>query len=481
MANRRFTHFVIFAEMRTGSNFLEQSINQFADLHCHGELFNPHFIGSANTKEYLGISLKGRENSPLDLITKIRHKDDAIIPGFRFFNDHDPRVLTACLKDENCGKVILTRNPLESFVSLKIAAKTGQWKLTDLKDKRSAQIRFRAPEFNKHLGAVQDFQLLLLDALQTSGQTAFYINYEDINSVDILNGLARFLGAAEEAKSLKSKLKKQNPAPLDSKVENFAEMKSALSQIDFLNLSRTPTFEPRRGAAVPGYFAGNTVPLLFMPLDGAPVGRVKNWIAEHDGVKPDGLMQDFNQKTLRQWRRRHDGYQSLTVVRHPMARIYQTFCDCIVNRQADGYEDMQSVLKENYGLNIPEHGNDTAGYDAGAHKSLFLSFLAFLEGNLAGQTRIKVDAAWASQSAIIQGINTVAPIGHIFREDRLEPSLRYIEETLGLAHRAIGGPTPGPPKFSLAEIYDAELEEKSRKLYQRDYLHFGYGDWCEPG
>ena len=40
-------YFAIFGAMRTGSNLLERSINQFPGLHCHGELFNPSFVGKA--------------------------------------------------------------------------------------------------------------------------------------------------------------------------------------------------------------------------------------------------------------------------------------------------------------------------------------------------------------------------------------------------------------------------------------------------
>jgi len=37
----RFDCFVVFAEMRTGSNFLEANLNAFDGLTCHGEAFNP--------------------------------------------------------------------------------------------------------------------------------------------------------------------------------------------------------------------------------------------------------------------------------------------------------------------------------------------------------------------------------------------------------------------------------------------------------
>ena len=40
-----FTSFVVLAEMRTGSNFLEANLNALEGVTCHGEAFNPHFIG----------------------------------------------------------------------------------------------------------------------------------------------------------------------------------------------------------------------------------------------------------------------------------------------------------------------------------------------------------------------------------------------------------------------------------------------------
>ena len=58
---RPFDSFVLFAEMRTGSNFLEANINGFADLHCHGEAFNPHFIGYPTREEICGVTLAERE------------------------------------------------------------------------------------------------------------------------------------------------------------------------------------------------------------------------------------------------------------------------------------------------------------------------------------------------------------------------------------------------------------------------------------
>ena len=63
-------------------------------------------------------------------------------------------------------------------------------------------------QFDEHLGALRAFQLRLMQNLQLSGQTAFYVAYEDIQNVDVVNGLAKFLGQSEQLNNLSKKLKK---------------------------------------------------------------------------------------------------------------------------------------------------------------------------------------------------------------------------------------------------------------------------------
>ena len=220
---RPFDSFVLLAEMRTGSNFLETNLNAFPDIQCHGEAFNPAFIGYPNGTEILGVTQAMRDADPDRLVDMIREKSEGI-GGFRYFHDHDPRVLDRVLDDPRCAKVILTRNPLDSYVSWKIAQATGQWKLTNVKSRKDGWARFDPQEFDAHVAALQAFQVQLLNRLQTSGQAAFYIPYEDIQDLAVVNGLARFLGSAHQLESLNKNLKPQNPAGLDEKVSNFDEI-----------------------------------------------------------------------------------------------------------------------------------------------------------------------------------------------------------------------------------------------------------------
>ncbi|MBS8224965.1 nodulation protein NodH [Vannielia litorea] len=472
----RFDSFVIFGEMRTGSNYLEENINRFEGLHCYGEAFNPHFVGHHNTKELFDMTLAAREADPLRLIDRMK-KNTKGLPGFRFFHDHDPRVLEACLPDPRCAKVILIRNPLESYVSRKIAAETGQWRLTDAKHRRDAKIRFDGAEFEALVAELQAFQLLLQHEMQITGQTGFYIAYEDINDLGVLNGLARFLGCEAPLEELSTKLKKQNPGGLEEKVANFDEMQAALARIDTFGLTRTPNFEPRRGGVVPTYLACAVSPILHMPVKGAALGPVERWMAALDGVESDALQRGFNQKTLRQWRRHNKGGRSFSVVAHPLARAHRVFCHHILRTEGDGaFSKIRSTLREGYKVPLPE-GEPGGDYDTTAHHAAFLGWLKFLKANLAGQTGVRIDAAWASQAAVLQGFSELGLPDMVIREDQLELGLSQL---LAQCHIESAPPLEAledEGALLLDTILDDQIEQAALDAYQRDYLTFGFKRW----
>lgn len=472
----RFDYFVVFAEMRTGSNFLEANLNALDDVHCHGEAFNPYFIGYPKSDNILGVTLADREADPSKLITAFINSADHLA-GFRFFHDHDPRVLDRMLDNPRCAKIILTRNPAESYVSWKIAQATGQWKLTDVKRRKDAKASFDAEDFAAHIDTLQQFQILLLNRLQTSGQTAFYVAYEDLQSIDVMNGLATFLGVSARLDGLDKSLKVQNPAPLSGKVENFDDMQTALATMDPFNLTRTPNFEPRRSAAVPTYVLGHKAPLIFLPIQGGPVDIVERWLADLDGVSVDDLPRRLNQKDLRQWKRAHPTHRSFTVLRHPVARAHRAFCDCILANGPEAYGQIRQTLRKQYGLVVPQDGVGPDWTQA-QHREAFAQFLTFLKANLSGRTSIRVDAAWCSQSQTVQGFAQFIPPDFTLRESELATDLPALAARVGLA----GALAPGDPQtdqpFQLSDVYDEEIEAIARAAYQRDYMMFGFAAWA---
>ncbi|GGH28938.1 hypothetical protein SAMN05444007_104323 [Cribrihabitans marinus] len=470
-----FDYFIVLAEMRTGSNFLEANLNALDGIACHGEAFNPHFIGYPNKTDLLGITRAMRDADPAALIAAIRDAPDDLA-GFRFFHDHDPRALEAALADPRCAKIVLTRNPLDSYLSWKIAQETGQWKLTNIKRRKDARARFDAEEFAAHVARLQTFQVEILNRLQRSGQTAFHLAFEDLQDVEVMNGLARWLGVDSRLDRLDQSLKRQNPSPPSAKVANPDEMEAALAGVDWFNLSRTPNFEPRRGPSVPSYVLGAGTPLLFLPIRGGPDARVTRWMAQLDGVGEDALQTGLNQKALRKWMRGTPDHRRFTVLRHPLARAHAVFCDRILSVGPGSYLRIRETLRKQFKLPIPKAAPDD-GYSRADHRAAFEAFLGFLQMNLAGQTPIRVDGHWCSQAQALSNFAEFTMPDLVCREDEMADLLPDLARRCG--HPDPPAPDPAEPDrpHPLGEIYDADLEKLAAEIYHRDYLMFGFGPW----
>ncbi|WP_373354918.1 nodulation protein NodH [Pseudoroseicyclus sp. CXY001] len=463
-----FDAFVVFAEMRTGSNFLEANLNAMEGVTCHGEAFNTFIIGTLKGTEILGISREERDADPMRLVEAIRTAPG--LNGFRYFHNHDQRVLLPVLEDPRIAKVVLTRNPLDCFISRRIADATGYWKVTDAKSaQHRAKAVFDAEAFEQHLARVQGFQLQIQKALQVTGQTAYYLDYEDLFELDTLNGLAKFLGV-EGLSSLDRTLKKQNPEPMEERVENFGEMQAALAGYDRFDLSRTPNFEPRRGPGVPSWLAAAASPVIHLPIPAGPLAAVRKWLRELDGAPPQ---KGFTGKELKAWLAAHPERRSFTVLRHPLARAHAAYCDKVAPGGPEGYDDLRRVLAIQFGFQ-PEA--DPA--DMAAHRANFLTFLKFVRSNIAGQTAQRIDPAWASQTAVLQGFSAWAMPGLVLREDELADDLPRLAARLGREAPALG--ETDPHRQRLAAIADEPLQAAARAAYPRDFELLGFGAWAPP-
>ncbi|HBB84851.1 MAG TPA: nodulation protein NodH, partial [Sulfitobacter sp.] len=136
----------------------------------------------------------------------------------------------------------------------------------------------------------------------------------------------------------------------------------------------------------------------------------------------------------------------------------------------------RNTLMRRYKMPLPKDGPD-AGYDRDAHRTAFVAFLKFLKGNLAGQTSIRVDAAWCSQAQAIAGFGEFCLPDRIIREEDLAAELAALATTQGHA-TSPGVPAPVEPgPFMLADIYDNEIEALAADAYQKDYMTFGFSRW----
>jgi hypothetical protein len=252
-------------------------------------------------------------------------------------------------------------------------------------------------------------------------------------------------------------------------------MQASLADADRFNLTRTPNFEPRRGAVVPSYVAGSQAPLLYVPLKGGPEDTVLDWLGRVDGSGREGLISGFSQKELRKWKRERPGHRSFTVVRHPVARAHHTFCNKILGTGPDSYPKIRRSLIKRYGLVLPD--DPAQGYDIAAHKAAFLGFLQFLKGNLNAQTAIRVDAYWCTQFQAIQGFGNFALPDRIVREQDMSVELPELAALVSSASDQMPDRATEDVPFGMADIYDDAIEKAARDVYQRDYVMFGFDRW----
>ncbi|MEM0946971.1 MAG: nodulation protein NodH [Pseudomonadota bacterium] len=465
-----FDAFVILAEMRTGSNALEERLNDFEGLKSYGEVFNRSFIGGPGKSELLGVTLKERDGDPQTLLAALRAGTDGL-PGFRLFSGHDPRVLDRCLADRRTAKIILTRNLLDSYVSLKIAKSTGQWWLGKRGKPKVAKARFDPVEFEEFSAARLAHLAQVRHRLRASGQTAFEIGYHEIGDEKLIEGCARYLGATRRRAEEGRKGRVQNPVPLSEKVSNFEEMRVALAARDPMELDLAPVHEPSRGPNVPSFIGSDEHALLYMPIKCAADAEVAEWLGKIEKKGSDGLQRGFTQKSLRAWKRRQGPHRSFTVVAHPLLRAHAAFCRFIVPVGPGTFSGIRAVLARNHNVILPDDPDD-AGYDAAAHRTAFLNFLRFLRANLGGQTSVRVDSAWASQSACVSGLAEFGLPDAILRAETLRTGLSAF-----VSDAAAPPPLNAGAPFSLAEVYSDALEAAARSVYQRDYMMFGYGSW----
>jgi Sulfotransferase family len=304
------------------------------------------------------------------------------------------------------------------------------------------------------------------------------VAYEDLQNVDVMNGIARFLGVDETLEELDTSLKKQNPSPISAKVRNYEDMLVSLAGMDRFDLTRTPNFEPRRGPNVPSYVAAAEASLLYMPLRSGPQDQVMRWLAAVDGVAEADLPTKMNQKELRQWKRGHPGHRSFTVLRHPAARAHDAFCRHILGTGPGSYKQLRTTMIKRYNLPLPEDGPN-ASYDRSAHRTAFAAFLSFLKANLAGQTAIRVDPSWCTQSQALAGFAELCPPDRIIREETLGQELAELARAAGGDHVPALSTGQADQPYTLADIYDDEIEALAADAYHRDYVMFGFSRWAE--
>lgn len=227
--------FLLVGMMRSGSNFLERQLNLLPDLRCHGELFNPSFIGFSHHNKGQLASYTRDDPAPRNadeeaFLAQVDLACDRPVIGLRLFLDHSNTMTARLLYDPNVKKVVLSRNLLEAYISLETARETGVWLTTEVAKAPPKPVKV---DINK-LVTFSLRQSLYYNDVQTvlhqTGQSYLQIDYNDIKSLAKLNEIAEFVGSAHRFKTVSEPIQKQNPGSLEERVADFPKLVDELKR-----------------------------------------------------------------------------------------------------------------------------------------------------------------------------------------------------------------------------------------------------------
>lgn len=226
--------FVIMAMMRSGSNLLQQKMNAISGVLCHGEVFNNSQSGldvGFEKREPLVPTLKAidRDNQPVAYLNRLIELSNAEHIGFRLFENHNNPMIEPLIEDKRILKIVLVRDFLESYVSLEIARQNNQWIMNRVgtrKEWRPVKVNFDA--FKTYALRQSLFYYEIINRCVLTGQNYLPIQYSELNDPATDEALLGLLGPHRKLDRSRITAQRQNPEPLEQKIENYAELRDKL-------------------------------------------------------------------------------------------------------------------------------------------------------------------------------------------------------------------------------------------------------------
>ena len=230
--------FVIVSMMRTGSNLLQQKLNAIDGVICHGELLNQN-EGVHPSLRHLTegqspvVRPSLRTENPGEYLDAILDRTPAEHTGFRIFPGHHNPTLKALVEDPSVHKIILCRNLLESYVSLRLAQQNNQWIINHAGTRKPwVPVQIEPNEFKNYALRISAYYYHVISRCYLTGQQTTPINYKQINDQETIDRLLQVFGGNRTYKAAAVTALRQNPEPLEQKIKNYAEIVKLLKQLD---------------------------------------------------------------------------------------------------------------------------------------------------------------------------------------------------------------------------------------------------------
>lgn len=457
-------YFAIFGTMRTGSNLLERTLDSHDGLVGLGELFNSQFIGGPWDQEAFGVSIAQRNLDPAGFLEAVIRAHPGQVPGFRIFEDHDQRMIDHAARDPACARFVLTRDPLDSYLSLKIARLTNQWMVRKAENRKLAKVEFDAAEFTEYETLINAHYQRVRGLMRAAGQPWFEIAYEDLNDLGALNGAAAYAGSDERKDRAAPRILRQNPPLARDKVTNPDDLDAFLAERRG-GRSATPPPPPLAPdfSALRSFFVARGLEVVCAPIPGVGDEALRAFLSEAQGAAGQ-YGQDFvdGLKPKQIARRRARGAFVFSFVRRPADRIRAVFQRFVRDGDApDNLSGLQALLRNGYGAD----GTDGGDFDA---------FLNFIDDNLAGRTAAPYHPAWAPQADLLAAYAAETPVDFIGRAERVAEDAKYVLARLGLADHTLVAALAESFAQPLTPQLTPEREARIRAVFAVDYERLGY-------
>jgi hypothetical protein len=96
---------------------------------------------------------------------------------------------------------------------------------------------------------------------------------------------------------------------------------------------------------------------------------------------------------------------------------------------------------------------------------------------LGGQTSVRVDNSWATQTTLLYAIGQFLVPDRIVREEDLRSALPQISSEVGIDAGAADLSFAAERRFDLKDVHTKEIEAACEAAYHRDYVMLGFRAW----
>jgi len=219
--------FVIFSQVRSGSNFLVSLLNR-GIVSLDAEIFNPSgFWGAIAENTTWDVSSRDQHRNGFlnefwdaDSVLKRTGRSTITHVGFKNLEGQlRPKEFQSLEENDDVKKIVLWReSSLEKYVSYEIARVLGAW---DGVDTSNLTVHVDPQEFKNHAMEYDEWK----DCIWTNRPSWFHIDFKDLvqDTDNVLRGVHKFLGIDQDIPHNTTGTKQSNTT-LDQHIENWDQL-----------------------------------------------------------------------------------------------------------------------------------------------------------------------------------------------------------------------------------------------------------------